>query len=311
MSSEKSKIRKFIVSPPGGRLDRQLAEQLVEYSRSRLQKFIRAGHVTVDHVIIRKSGHQLQGGEQVEVEIPASLPPKFREEDIPLSIIYEDDDLLLINKPAGMVVHPSHGHDAGTLVQAALAYAPGIRSLNSEARPGVVHRLDKDTSGLILMAKTDLALVHLQKQFISHEVQKEYSALVDGHPEKPIGRIEGAIGRDPRDRKKMAIVPESRGRSAETLYRTVENFSAHALLRVEPKTGRTHQIRVHLASIGVPVTGDLVYGHRRPTVKLKRHFLHARRLTFRLPESGELINFEAPLPQELELVISAIRAKDA
>jgi 23S rRNA pseudouridine1911/1915/1917 synthase len=307
MSSEKPEVRRFRSS--GGRLDKQLAAQFSEFSRSRLQKLIRAGNVSVERAVVRRPGHQLEGGEYVQIEIPLPRSPELKAESIPLAIIYEDDDLLLVDKPAGMVVHPSHGHEHGTLVQAALAHAPDIKSLSGETRPGVIHRLDKDTSGLIMMAKTERALTDLQDQFMRHAVKKEYVALVDGSPEHPIGRIEGAIGRDPRHRKKMAIVPESRGRQATTMYRTAEKFTAHTFLMVEPHTGRTHQIRVHLASIGIPVVGDRTYGRRAPTLRLKRHFLHAQRLTFRLPGGGAQVDFEAPLPEDLEEVLRALRAK--
>lgn len=300
------KIR-FTVTPPGGRLDLCLADFCPDLSRTRWQQLIRAGHVIVDRKIVFKTGFQLQGGETVEARIPPPKDTTLRAEPIPLDIVYEDGDLLIVNKPAGMVVHPSAGHDSGTLVHAVLAHAPDIEGIGGEIRPGVVHRLDKDTSGLIIMAKNDAAHRSLQRQFKDRNVDKVYIALVDGHPPTPVGRIEAPIGRDPRDRKRMAVVPIGKGREATSVYQTLEQFSEHCLLEVQLRTGRTHQIRVHLSFIGCPVVGDRVYGKKRPSLPIQRQFLHAARLAIRLPGEDAPRHFEASLPDELEIVLDQIR----
>jgi 23S rRNA pseudouridine1911/1915/1917 synthase len=206
-----------------------------------------------------------------------------------------------------MVVHPAAGHQAGTLVHAALAHAPDIEGIGGELRPGVVHRLDKDTSGLILLAKNDQAHQFLQDQFRLRKVVKIYLALTDGKPPTPNGRIEAAIGRDARQRKQMAVVTPQKGRTATSEYHTIESFPQHTLLEVRPFTGRTHQIRLHLAFIGCPVAADTIYGQRHPSIPIDRHFLHAARLTIRIPGENEARTFEAPLPEELEQVLTGLR----
>jgi 23S rRNA pseudouridine1911/1915/1917 synthase len=243
----------------------------------------------------------------IQVRIPPVQPGDLQPEAIPLEIIFENDDLLVVNKPAGMVVHPAAGHTSGTLVHAALAHAPEMEGIGGEQRPGVVHRLDRDTSGLILLAKNDQAHRWLQDQFRLRKVQKVYLALVDGHPPTPTGRIEAPIGRDPKQRKKMAVVPSDKGRQATSEYHTLEAFPAHTLLEVHPITGRTHQIRLHLAFIGCPVAGDTLYGHRHSTIPLPRQYLHAARLTIHLRGESGPRTFEAPLPEELVEVLKYLR----
>jgi 23S rRNA pseudouridine1911/1915/1917 synthase len=216
---------------------------------------------------------------------------------------------MVVNKPAGMVVHPATGHKTGTLVHAALAHAPEMVGIGGEKRPGVVHRLDKDTSGLILLAKNDQAHRWLQDQFRLRKTQKIYIALVDGKPPTPSGRIEAPIGRDSVYRKVMAVTDINKGREAFSEYYTKETFREHTLLEVHPLTGRTHQIRVHLAFIGCPVAGDTIYGHKHATIPLDRHFLHAARLTILLPNESQPHTFEAPLPVELEQVLGMLRAE--
>jgi 23S rRNA pseudouridine1911/1915/1917 synthase len=206
-----------------------------------------------------------------------------------------------------MVVHPSAGHATGTLVHAALAYAPKVKGVGGVKRPGIVHRLDKDTSGLIVLAKNDRSHQWLQNQFKDRQVKKIYLALVDGKPPTPKGRIEAAIGRDSTHRKKMAVTPPHKGREAISIYKTVRNFDQHSLLEINPLTGRTHQIRVHLAFIGCPVAGDAVYGRRHSTIPLKRHFLHAFRLTFVIPGEAIARVFEAPLPLELTGILNSLK----
>jgi len=289
------------------RLDKFLVTCLPEFSRSRLQALINDGLVSVDGVPARKSGQILEGAEHVQVHIPPPQPSELIPEDIPLDVIFENDDVLVINKPAGMVVHPAAGHSSGTLVHAALAHAPEMEGIGGEQRPGVVHRLDKNTSGLILLAKNDLSHRWLQDQFRLRKVEKTYLALVDGQPPTPRGRVEAAIGRDTHQRKQMAITSSSKGRAAISTYLTLENFQNHTLLEFHPLTGRTHQIRLHAAFLGCPVVGDTLYGRRHPSLPIKRHFLHAARLTIRLPREQETRSFNAPMPDELLQILETLR----
>ena len=300
-------VELHFASPQESRLDHFLVESLPEFTRSRLQGMIEKELVTVDGEIVKKNGLKLVQGMKVTVRIPPPQPTGLQPEAIPLDIIFENDDVMVINKPAGMVVHPSAGHESGTLVHAALAHAPEMEGIGGEIRPGVVHRLDKDTSGLILMAKNDRALQWLQAQFKDRLVKKAYLALVDGAPPTPKGRVEAPIGRDSAHRKKMAIVSESKGRAAISEYKTLESFAQHTLLEVSILTGRTHQIRLHCALLEAPIAGDLLYGNRKQMVKVPRHFLHATRLTIMLPNETEARTFEAALPEELESVLSELR----
>lgn len=289
------------------RLDRFLVGQLQEFSRSRIQGLIADGFVEVNGHFAKKAGQPLERGCQVTVRIPPPAPADLIPENIPLDILFENNDLLAINKPAGMVVHPAVGHASGTLVNAVLGYDPEIEGIGGEERPGVVHRLDKGTSGIILLAKNERAHRWLQDQFRLRQVEKTYLALVDGKPPTPTGRVEAHIGRDPSHRKRMAIVPESRGREAISEYKTLESFKAHTLLEFHPLTGRTHQIRLHCAFLGCPIVGDEVYGKKKTSIKLDRHFLHAYRLKITLPGEKETRFFEAPLPEELERVLHSLR----
>lgn len=300
--------RQTLRAPPtGGRLDQVLVGLFPEVSRSRLQQWIHGGQVWVSGELATKSGLRLRGGEAILVELPPPVSSDILPEPIPLDVVFEDRDLLVVNKAPGMVVHPSAGHDTGTLVNAVLAHAPDLAGVGGELRPGIVHRLDRDTSGLIVVAKNEGALRWLQEQFQSKSVEKGYLALVDGQPPARQGRIEAAIGRDPRHRQRMAVVPEAKGREATTEYRIREEFPAHALLEARPKTGRTHQIRIHLAFVGCPVVGDRVYGWRRPSLYAARQMLHAWRLGFRLPGEKEVVEFEAPIPEDMERVIEQAR----
>jgi 23S rRNA pseudouridine1911/1915/1917 synthase len=289
------------------RLDKFLVAQLPDYSRSRLQGLISDGFVKVSGEQVVKSGWMVKTGDSVELILPPQQPTDLVPENIPLQVVFENKDLMVVDKPAGMVVHPAAGHATGTLVHAALAHAPEMEGIGGEQRPGVVHRLDKDTSGLILLAKNDRAHRWLQDQFRLRKVVKIYLALVDGHPPTPTGRIEAPIGRDPSHRKQMGVVPIDKGRASETEYKTLESFDQHAFLEVHPLTGRTHQIRIHLAFIHCPIVGDALYGHRHPTVDISRHFLHAARLTIQLPGESAVRTFSAPLPPELEQVLHSLR----
>lgn len=290
------------------RLDKYLVVKLPDFSRSYLQNLIRDGKVWVDQQPARKAGQVLEAGMAVEVHIPPPEPAELIPEAIQLDIIFENPDVMVVNKPAGMVVHPAAGHKSGTLVHAALAHAPEMETLAGEKRPGVVHRLDKETSGLILLAKNEPARRWLQEQFRRRKVEKVYLALVDGHPPTPTGRVEAAIGRDPHQRKRMAILPDNQGKPASSEYRTLEEFSGYTLLEVHPITGRTHQIRLHLAFLGCPVVGDTLYGRRKHSLALNRHILHAQRLTITLPGETTQRSFEAPLPPELIKLLAQLRS---
>lgn len=307
MSEPHSLVLQF-AQPDPARLDKFLVEALPDYSRARLQALIKAGQVLVDGQVPHKAGQMLEPGARIEVYIPPPAPTTLQPEAIPLRIIFEDANLLVVDKPAGMVVHPSAGHATGTLVHAALAHAPHIEGVGGERRPGVVHRLDKDTSGLILLAKNDFAHHWLQDQFRKRLVHKTYLALVDGHPPTPSGRVEVAIARDPLRPQRMAAVPEARGKAAVSEYHTLESFPQHALLEVRPVTGRTHQIRLHLAFLGCPVAGDTVYGRRKPSLPLARHFLHAAHLEITLPGETTPHLFQAPLPPDLRAVLATLGA---
>jgi 23S rRNA pseudouridine1911/1915/1917 synthase len=289
------------------RLDKYLVDCLPEYSRSRLQSFIKEGLVLVSGVPAHKTGQMLEAGDAVSVILPEIAESKLVPEDIPLDIVYEDEHVMIVNKPAGMVVHPSAGHFSGTLVQAALAHAPGMAGVGGEKRPGVVHRLDKNTSGLILMAKDDKTHRWLQDQFRERKVDKVYIALVDGKPPTPIGRIEASIGRSTVQRNYMAVVPLGKGREAVSEYRTLESFPEHTLLEIHPFTGRTHQIRLHMQFLGCPVAGDQVYGRKHSTIPLDRHFLHAERITIQLSLDDAKQTFEAEIPEDLLNVLGLLR----
>ena len=297
----------FEVSPPGGRLDLVLSSTIEDLSRSRLQKLIRDGKVLVNSQIITKPAFNLDGDETIEVEIPAPRISEIVPEDIPIDVIFENKDLIIINKSAGIVVHPSVGHATGTLVHAVLAHASDIQGIGGEVRPGVVHRLDKDTSGIIVMAKNESTFQMLQNQFSERTAEKTYHTLVEGKPPTPTGRIEAAIGRDPRHRQKMAVMPDTKGRQATTIYKTLETFRKSTYLEIKPITGRTHQIRVHLAYIGAPVVGDQVYGSRKSNIDINRQFLHALQLKIHIPGVEEKMIFNAPLPRDLEVVLEELR----
>ena len=292
------------------RLDKFLVQRLPEFSRARLQGLIADGFVLVDGQAAKKSGQMIDPGTHVEVRVPPPVPSALVGEDIPLDIIFENDDLLIVNKPAGMVVHPAAGHDTGTLVHAVLGYEPDLEGIGGVERPGVVHRLDKETSGLIVLAKNERAHHWLQDQFRLRTVEKTYLALVDGAPPTPSGRVEAPIGRDSAHRKKMAVQSAGKGREAVSEYKTVEAFKNHTLLEFHPLTGRTHQIRLHCAFLGCPIVGDLVYGRKKSTLPLNRHFLHAARLKIVLPNEKQARTFEAPLPVELIVALNEARKEN-
>ena len=291
------------------RLDKFLVRSLPELSRTRLQSLIKDGAVSVDSLPVIKNGFVLEAGQQVSIHIPDAEPVELQAESIPLNVVFENDDLVIINKPAGMVVHPAPGHSSGTLVHAALGSFDDLQGIGGEIRPGIVHRLDKNTSGLIIIAKNDQSLRWLQDQFRLRKVEKIYLALVDGKPPTPTGRIEAAIARDPAHRKQMAVVSEGRGRSAVTEYKTLAQFPEHTLIEAHPFTGRTHQIRLHMAFLNCPIVGDVVYGHKKNSVEIERHFLHAARISIILPGEKVSRTFTAELPQELKAVLDDLSKK--
>ena len=287
----------------GERLDLFIARRLSDLTRSRVRKLIDGGAVSINGETPRKAGVKLAAGQRVRVSVPPPRPPTLLPEPMPLSIVYEDGDLLVIDKPAGLAVHPSPGHSSHTLVHGVLARCPDLSGIGGEGRPGIVHRLDKDTSGLIIVAKNDAAHVSLARQLKERKVEKTYLALVEGRIEPAEGIIDAPIGRDPRHRKRMAVVEG--GREARTRYRLLREVAGRSLVEVRPKTGRTHQIRVHLASIGFPICGDALYGRAASLpAGLTRQFLHAHRLAFRHPATGERLELEAPLAEDLAAALA-------
>ncbi len=300
---KKEKTLNFKVQTDGTRLDRYVAEVCPEISRTRVQKWIEDGYITVNGQSA-KSGLKLEKDQLIEVVIPPPAVSSLSPEDIPLKIIFEDKDLLVVDKPAGMIVHPAPGNYAHTLVNAVLAHVPDLESEESE-RPGIVHRLDKDTSGLIIVAKNPVAHMNLADQFKNRQVIKVYITLVKGHLTPETGSIVADIGRDPRHRQRMAVVKS--GRPSSTVYKVIEYIGEYTLLEIRPKTGRTHQIRVHLAAIGFPVAGDVTYGGS--TELLSRQFLHAAQLEFTLPSGDEPRHFESPLPPDLIQALNKISGK--
>jgi 23S rRNA pseudouridine1911/1915/1917 synthase len=299
----------------GQRLDAFLALHIEGWSRARLQRLIEAADVLVNGQVA-KSSYKLHPNDQIEVELTPPLSSAFAPEDIPLDIVFEDDDLIVVNKPAGMVVHPAAGVDSGTLANALAFHFTHLSSAAGATRPGIVHRLDKGTSGLLVVAKTETAHEHLSDQFRAREVFKSYLALVHGQVEEKNGEIDQPIARDPSNRVRMAIVRG--GRPSISIYRVRQRFDRFTLLDVVLKTGRTHQIRVHLAWLKHPVVGDKVYGGGRDNTvadvrirtqiaSLGRQFLHAEKLGFHHPRSGEELRFVAQLPPDLQKLLEQLK----
>ncbi len=290
----KIKMLQFTSPAPNIRLDKYLTEVLPQFSRSYLQKLIEQGYVLVNEQMT-KASQRLNEADRITIELPP-LPGRPLAEPIPLAIIYEDADILVIDKPAGLTVHPAPGHPSHTLVNAILAHCPGLTMSNELMRPGIVHRLDKNTSGLIVIAKNDFAREYLAAQFKSRTVTKGYLALVKGRLSPEQGIIEAPIGRDPQRKQRMAIVEA--GKEATTQYQVRKYLDTYTLVEVTPLTGRTHQIRIHLSAIGYPVVGDPIYGIK--SSYLNRQFIHAYRLGFRLPSTKQYQEFTSPLPMDLE-----------
>lgn len=285
------------------RLDKRLLEMYPDFSRSRIEGLVKSGHVTVNGATASKAGMKVADDDEIEVEIPPPVPAVPEPEDIPLDIVFEDDDLVVVNKAPGIVVHPAPGHFTGTLVNALLHHCPNLAGIGGVARPGIVHRLDQDTSGLIVVAKTQKSMEALAKAFASHKcVEKTYVAVVHGRPRLDSGRIENLIGRHPVDRKRMAIV-ERNGKLAITNWQVASSRNALSTVICRIETGRTHQIRVHMASLGCPVIGDRVYGKSALDKRLdpvpQRQMLHAWKLALWHPAKGVKMEFTAPIPPDM------------
>ena len=305
-------------SEAGNRLDAVIIGRLSTLSRSRANRLIRGGHVTVNG-LIRKPGYLAKPGDVVRFETPSPESITCSPEAIPISVLYEDGEVIVLNKPPGLVVHPGGGRKSGTLVNALLFHRPDLQRLGGGLRPGIVHRLDKDTSGILVVAKTPIAHESLTHQFKEREVQKRYLAIVYGDMKAPGGVISLPIGRHPTDRKKMSA-ESRRSRSTETRWKIKEGFSGVTLLEIDLKTGRTHQIRVHCAAVGHPVIGDATYGGKKRwkglshgpmqgLIKaLRRQMLHAWKLSFVHPRTGQRMHFEAPLPKDMASLLESLRS---
>lgn len=333
MSDTQNTIIPLVVPPHsrGLRLDRYIAAEADRLSRQRVKALLAAGRVTLDGTVCSDASRKLKGGELVEIDVPPAAPTTVVGEDIPLAIVYEDNDLIVIDKPAGLVTHPAPGHPSGTLVNALLAHlGDRLSGIGGVRRPGIVHRLDKDTSGLLVVAKNDAAHQGLAAQFAAHgtdgRLERAYIAFVWGAPQRPKGRIAAALGRSPANRRKIAVVSDAAGRHAVTHYYLEETYGAEtgpvaSRLRLHLETGRTHQIRVHMASIGHPLLGDATYGSgfkasamrlpppaRAALATLDRQALHAATLAFEHPVNAKALRFESPLPPHLADLQEALRA---
>jgi 23S rRNA pseudouridine1911/1915/1917 synthase len=313
-AEQEAPILTFHVAGSSERLDAYLAAHISDWSRARIQRLIEDGDVLVGGRTVKPS-YKLRAGDEIEVELTPLASVSFAPEEIPIEVVYEDDDLIVVNKPAGLVVHPAAGISSGTLANALAFHFQHLSTRAGTIRPGLVHRLDKDTSGLILVAKTEAAHENLADQFRAREVFKSYVALVHGRIEHDMGSIDQPIARDPRNRTRMAVVRG--GRPSLSLYRVRRSYTRFTLLDVEIKTGRTHQIRVHLQWLKHPVVGDAVYGDGRDkTVQdarlrarinsLKRQFLHAEQLAFHHPRNGERLHLTAPLPDDLAKLLDEL-----
>ncbi|MCH5160193.1 MAG: RluA family pseudouridine synthase [Clostridiales bacterium] len=291
---------------PSRRLDVFIAENS-GLTRSHAQKLIDAGLVTVDGIVVTKASQEVKQDATVRAEIPPDVSLNIPAEDIPLDIVYEDADLLVINKPQGLIVHPANGVYTGTLVNALLYHVNDLSGINGVLRPGIVHRLDKDTSGLLVVAKNDAAHVELQRQIQTKECKRIYLALLEGNLKTDTGFVDQPIGRSKTDRKKMDVTRD--GRNALTYYTVLERFAGYTLVRFELKTGRTHQIRVHAKFLGHPVVGDKTYGYAKCRWKLDGQLLHACTLSFTHPTTGKIMSFSAPCPNYFEKILVSLRNK--
>ncbi len=286
------------------RLDTALSKLMEDRSRSFFQNLIEKKKVTVNNDI-KKSNHKLKTGDKVQVIIPDPVILKVEAEDIPLDILYEDKDLIVVNKPQGMVVHPASGNLTGTLVNALLNHCSDLSGINGVVRPGIVHRIDKDTSGILVVAKNDYSHNKLAEQLKNHSMTREYTALVEGIIQNDSGTVDAPLGRHPVDRLKIAVIQG--GRRAVTHYNVMERFKKNTLVNCHLETGRTHQIRVHMNYIGHPLVGDPVYGYKKQRFNLKGQLLHARKLGFIHPSTGEYMEFNSDIPEEFKKIINILR----
>ncbi|HUR81180.1 MAG TPA: RluA family pseudouridine synthase [Thermoanaerobaculia bacterium] len=303
-------------SENGLRLDRALGDLFPSYSRNFLANLVTAGRVCIDGTPAKKVSQRVETGQRVVIEVPPAAPAGIASQDLPLAVIYEDADVVVVDKPAGLVVHPAAGHADSTLVNALLFHVKDLSGVGGEIRPGIVHRLDKDTSGVMVIAKHDEAHRKLTANWNSERVRKEYVALVYGTPASDRGTVEAAIGRDPRDRKRMAVI--SGGRNAITDYEVAERLRYASLLRCRLRTGRTHQIRVHMKHLGHPIVGDPLYSGpqwrgipdkkiQKVLSSLERQMLHAAKITFEHPRTGATVSYEAPVPEDFRAVLATLR----
>lgn len=295
-----------IVKEEKGRIDKVLNERLADYSRSQIQQWIKEQHVSIDGKVI-KANYKVSAGDKVLIEIPEPEELDLVPENLDLNIVYEDDDVVVVNKPQGMVVHPSAGHPKGTLVNGLLYQIKNLSTINDVVRPGIVHRIDKDTSGLLMVAKNDRAHEALAKQLKDKTSLRKYVALVHGEIPHEKGRIEAPIGRSKVNRKMQAVIED--GKPAVTHFEVIQRFEGYTLIELQLETGRTHQIRVHMQYIGYPVAGDPLYGPKK-TLKGHGQFLHAKLLGFEHPTSGEMMVFEAPLPEIFKKTLQQLKEKD-
>lgn len=301
-------LQRLTVSPEdaGVRIDKYLAEQLPDITRSYLQKLLKDGSVQMNGKQV-KASTKTAAGAVIALTIPEPEEPEILPENIPLDILYEDSDVILINKPKDMVVHPAAGHYTGTLVNALMYHCRGdLSGINGVLRPGIVHRIDKDTTGVLIVCKNDRAHNALAEQLKEHSITRKYRAIVCGNLKEDEGTVDAPIGRHPQDRKKMAIV-RSGGKRAVTHYRVLERFGNDTYIECQLETGRTHQIRVHMASLGHPLLGDEIYGRAKSPFKLEGQTLHAMVLGFIHPTTGEYMEFEAPLPEYFEKLLEKLR----
>jgi 23S rRNA pseudouridine1911/1915/1917 synthase len=298
-----------------GRLDSALAGAIPQLSRARIQALIAEDALVIGGSIVADAASKRHVGKPFELTVPAPRPDKAQAQDIHLNIVFEDEHLIIVDKPAGLVVHPASGHPDGTLVNALLHHCHGkLSGIGGVQRPGIVHRIDKDTSGLLVVAKSDAAHEGLAKLFAAHDIERRYFAIVSDVPAPPAGTVRTQIGRSTINRKKIAVLPENKGKHAVTHYRMRESFGKSALVECTLETGRTHQVRVHMAHIGHPLIGDSVYSNRQNPYrigpnqsKFDRQALHAASLGFIHPISGETLRFDSSLPEDMQLLLSALR----
>jgi len=299
---------KVLCEESGLRVDSFLSSQLEELSRSQIQKLLEDGQVTLNGRPVKKNA-KTNAGDEFDVTVPAPQEIGILPEDIPLDVVYEDSDVIVINKPKGLVVHPAAGHWSGTLVNALMFHCKDLSGINGELRPGIVHRIDMDTSGLLIVAKNDFAHQKLADQLKDHTLARTYEAIVCGNLREDSGTVNAPIGRHPIDRKRMTVT-EKNSREAVTHWEVIARYPGYTHLRLRLETGRTHQIRVHMSWQNHPILGDMVYGRKKPELGLDSQCLHARELTFRHPRTGEPVTVSCPLPDYFEQVLSTLRRRE-